>query len=927
MEKRVLKDLSALFGRVFSLLLNRSLMYQPGHPVIKQSVTDVHKAAVRLLDEVSPLVYILDRGNFFIDEEPLDPRINVHRVAALFKRCGLQSVSFEKGLTESELNIFAELFSSLASIANVEEVKTSLYQKGVFNIKVNHVIFRKVTEDDQVVSREALKKVTPMVDADDQETRKRFMETLLESVLSEEFAKTLNITNLMANPGAFSKRLIEVDLAAVAQQNQQDLGWDPPGYGTEVSPDLDGTADGAPEIGTAPSGRGPAGGTGASGGGGGEGALGDGADGTGGGRGPGGGEGTSAATGIGGGGSGMAGQPGTGGIAPDGPYAGGHGTPDASASGEPAAATPSGRGDGGAGAQSATGSPLTEQDPDGTMPSIAAAARGRGAPAASESAAPPKGPAAGGATARTGNDAPESRTAADGAAETASGPGPMLLHQLQMMQQEVQKHLQGEGETNIADLAQAIFEMKKQLLEGIQAQKALGIAYANETAITQTANQLADQVMMELIKDEYQAGKVTTQRLAHLIRRIIPEAAELKRLLPQIKRTLLTEGMPMAEYLNLIGELRSELQSEELTRILEESSDSIGLDGKDLVEEIKRNPGQAAELIYLASQIRQGGGDEAALSDILVEYVEHLGNQMAKDAPEDDPDREGHLKRVMGDIESTLLQKLSTMNVNADALTRMEHRINERMESILDNMRVQWLQSQGGQSTSAEAKPRMLTVLQTLEHHVGEDEELAGILKTIRAKVAAGEIEENNFSQIHEEIARQKQLLREQAGKTSMAEGILSSDEVMFIMEKEIARAKRYGAWFSAVSLAFVSAKPAMKLLDGVLTNEMIMEAALELLSTTFREVDYIGRIGKNRIMALLPTIDQPNAKKALDRVLRLLHAKPLDVDGIPVELRVAGVAAAFDEDQTPDAQRFAKHISRQLNDMVARLKNIQVLF
>jgi GGDEF domain-containing protein len=118
-----------------------------------------------------------------------------------------------------------------------------------------------------------------------------------------------------------------------------------------------------------------------------------------------------------------------------------------------------------------------------------------------------------------------------------------------------------------------------------------------------------------------------------------------------------------------------------------------------------------------------------------------------------------------------------------------------------------------------------------------------------------------------------------------------------------------------------------MKALDDVLTNEMVMEASLETLTTTFREVDYIGRIGKNKIMVLLPTIDLNDAKKALGRVLGILNAKPLNVNGVPVQLRVAGVAAAFDEDQTPDAQRFAKHIARQLADMVARLKNIQVLF
>ena len=918
MEKRVLKDLSALFGRVFSLLLNRTLMYQASHPVIKQSVSDVNKAASRLLEEVSPLVFILDRGQFFIDEEPLDPRINVNRVAILFKKSGIQSISFEKGLSESELSIFAELFSNLSAVSNVEEVKNGLFQKGVFNIKVNHVVFRKVTEDDQVVSREALKKVTPMMDTDDQEDRKRFMETLLESVLTEEFAKTLSITNLMANPAAFSKQLIEVDLAAAEQNAAKAPVWDTPGYGTEVSPDMTEDETEGPGAGTATAHGDP------------DASPSDGGDG--------GAPGTRQGAGM-GGSAGTGGTPGTGDASGFRDPSVSGSTPGRGGIDRGSTGTSQDRGDrhdtmaGTSGATGFSGGPGESADPDGdvegTLPGTSTHL------AEADHDTPPREPQAGmgtGATPATSEHpdpgAGEMRIRPDGKPSATAGHGPMLLHQLEKMQQEVHKHLHGRGETSIADLAQAIFEMKKQLLEGIQAQKAIGIAYANEAAITQTANQLADQVMMELIKEEYQAGKVTTQRLAYLIRRIIPEASELKRLLPQIKSTLLAEGMPMTDYLNLIGELRHELQSEELSRIIEESSASIGLDGKELMEEIKRNPGQAAELIYLASEVRKSGGDDAALSDILVEYVEHMGAQAAKEAEEaGDADGASHMQRVMGDIESTILKKLSQMNVNSDVLTRMEQRINERMEAILDNMRVQWLHTQSGQSQAMTEKPRMLTVLQTLEHHVGEDEELAAILKTVRDKAAAGEIEENNFSQIHDEITRQKKILREQAGITSMAEGILSADEVMFIMEKEIARAKRYGSFFSAISLAFVSAKPAMKALDDVLTNEMVMEASLETLTTTFREVDYIGRIGKNKIMVLLPTIDLNDAKKALGRVLGILNAKPLNVNGVPVQLRVAGVAAAFDEDQTPDAQRFAKHIARQLADMVARLKNIQVLF
>ena len=499
----------------------------------------------------------------------------------------------------------------------------------------------------------------------------------------------------------------------------------------------------------------------------------------------------------------------------------------------------------------------------------------------------------------------------------------LLLHQLELMQTKVQKHLHGEGDVDLADLTQAIFEMKNQLLEGIQAQKTLGIAYGNEPSIIANANALADSVLVELVREEYLAGQITTQRLAMIIRRLIPEAEELKRLLPILKSTLLDAGMPLPDYLKLINELGTELQNEELARILSESSETIGVDSDLLIEEVKRNPDQAAELIYLASEIRKGTGDEAVLSDILVDYVERIGRQMAVD---DDGQQDGnHLNNVMKNVKSGILEHLARTDLAPEALLRMEERLNERMDGIMDKMRVEWLNAQSCKSATERIKP--LSVIQTLENNVGEDEELSSILQQVRAKVNAGEIEENDFSRIHTEILRQKKLRDAKARGNPLPAEILNPDELMHVLEKEIARAKRYNAPFSALAFSFVKAKPKIKALENLVTIDDVLLAACEKLVETFREVDFIGQIGKNKMVVILPMIDRDKAKVALERVLRTLHAEPLVVKEIPMQLRVAGVVTEYDENQTADARLFARQVSNQLMDMVARVKNIQVLF
>ncbi len=860
MDTSTLKGKLARFGRSLALLLGRGLMYQASHPMVRDSVNELHKVAELIFPSISPLVFILNREQFYVDEEMLDPRVNVKRIATLFKTHGIQSVSFEEGLKISEIDIFIDIFSSMTISTDAEAIKDDLFSKGAFNIKINHVTYKKVTEDDQIISREALKDITPDMDSDDQESRKKFMDTLLESVLAEEFANTLNIQSLLANPAAVSKNMIKADMAS-AQQIK--------------------TASSVADVG-------PGGGTGSGGG----------SD-----SGTGSGPSEGAGPGYGGSSGSVAGIDGGIGTTPGMAHGTGRIAQGGTTGGDAAQGFgPGGGGSGVAGSNAAI---------DGGVGTVSEGG-GDGIQSASDSMA-------GAGTGAVAGDA-------TGPTSEEGGHGPMLIHQLEMLQREVDKQLKGQGDLSLTDLAEAVVEMKKRLFEDIQTQKAIGIAYANENVIIQNANKLTDKVLVKLVQEEYKAGKITTPRLAQIILRLIPDAQDLKRLLPQIKIALLAEGMSPEKYLDLIQELKNELQSEDLVRILEESSETIGVDGEGLIDELKQNPDQAAKLIYLASEIRKGTGDESALADILVDYVEQLSSQKAMDAGGKDPgDGDEHLKTVVTDVESTIMNQLGQMNLGDDVLKRMEGRINDRMESILDKMRVEWLNTQT-RSKKVE-KHSSLSVLQTLEHNVGRDEELRTILQAVRTKFEAGDIEENNFSQIQEEITRQKQRLKEEADGKEMPDGVLKSDELMFILEKEVARANRYNAPFSALAFSLVKAKPTMKSLQRLVTTENIMTAALEKLSLTFREVDYIGQIGKNKIVAILPMVAQPEAKLALSRVMALLHAKPLDVNEVPVQLRVAGVVTAFSTEHTKDVQAFAKQLSNQLTDMVARIKNIQVLF
>jgi GGDEF domain-containing protein len=815
------KNQLAQFGRTIALMFNRSMMYQPNHPFVEQSIDMFQEGAMNLLDVISPLVFILNRDEFFVDEEPLDPRLNVGRLVMLFKNNGIQSLSIEPGIERREIKVFLEVFGNISKYSGAEGFKKAIFARGVTSIKVNHVRYKKVTDDDEVIARDTLKELTPQMMAaeDEAKTRKMFMDTLLESVLTEEFAKTLNIETLMANPGAVSSNMIQADLESVSSA----------GKGPGAGPGGRDAGDGEGESGA---GREDGGGSGGPAGTGGAGA----------GPGPGPGE---------GGGPGVGAGPGP----------------------EPG----KGGGPGGLGDESGTGI------------------------GAGETGAESGGPGGTG------------------------GHGGLLFQQLDMMRIEVEKHLEGKGDVAIADLAGAVFDMKKQLLEGIEAQKALGVAYENEAAILDNANDLTDRVLVQLVKDEYQQGKITPARMAQILRRLVPEASELKRLLPKIKTALLEEGMSHTHYLELVQELSKELQSEGLANILQESGEDIGVDGDQLIAEFKQNPEQAAQLIYLASEIRKGTGDDDALAEILAGYVEQMGGQMALDQTEE-KDNPEHLKQVMGSIESNIVRQLGKMDVGGDVIDKLEARLNARMETVLDQMRAEWIKTkaQTGEGGGPAKPHKVLSVLQTLEQSVSEHDELGAILKIVRNKVEAGEIDENDYKKIQDEISSQKQLAKEREANRVMPTGVIKASAMAFILEKEIARANRYDYSFSALAFSMVQIKPRAKVPAGTINNEILMEAVLALLSQTFREVDIVGQLGKNTIVAMLPLINREDSKKALNRVMKVLQDKPIDVKGVPVDFKFAGIAISFDGEHTPDGKSFIRVMSGRLQDMANRLKNIQ---
>ena len=723
-------------SRAFSLMFNRTTMYKIDHPFAKQSIEEVYKAIKDGLFELSPIVITFNRDQFFIEDEPFDHRLNIARMAAHFKKTGIQSISFEEGLKTSEVVEFVKIFSDSKTYSTAPSMIIALTENKVSNLKINHFIYKKVTTDDEIISKDKLDEMS--ADAKDGSSKKMLHEVInmmTESVLMEEVEKSISLDSLIADPEKLSKDIISKDLsmANIGQTENNNAGLH-------------------------------------------------------------------------------------------------------------------------------------------------------------------------------------------------------ILEQLDLFKDEIQKVTENQNNLSLSKLANAVFDLKKQLIKGIETQKELGIRYENEKQIISEANALTDQVLIQLIKDEYRKGEISIQRLAQIIRRLIPNPKELRRFIPKLSEAMLGQGMTKGEFFRLLQELEKELETENLIEYLEKGAEDIGIASEELIDEFKNDPSSAAELIYLASEIRKGTEDEDFLKDLLVEYIERLGSTIVLDNKSQKKiEGDENLKKVIAGVESEILEKLENKGIEPGVLEAVQQRLIDRMESTFNELTANWKNKE--ENSDSKREDRKSSIFEMLEESVNEDEEFYTILKQVRSNIKELDINENNFQDIYCEIRKLIKLQEENKEKSgnrnkkALPAGILSYNQTLLFIDKEISRSLRYGTPFSIITFSIekiLSKQPIPKgSIDGSHVNKLIMDELISIL----RDADIVGILTKKILVVLLPMTENENARIALRRLLKSLQAKNFQVNGLSFSVRFAGYVTSFDVDERQDSATFINNAENGHNEFLVRLKNVQDLY
>ena len=214
-------------GKSFVLLFNRVSMYGPGHPFSAQAIEEFYQSILELLKTTSPVVLIYTRDQFFLEDEMVDRSLNYSKMGLHFKKAQVTSISIEKELEKREVEDFVKVFLDTRHYPSAEHMRSAVAALRVNHIKINHIFYQKVTEDDQVVAKSVAENSERL--SGELDSSRHYQEALgmiAGKLLMEELDQNISLKSLIADPAGFSHDLVSKGLSAATSQG---AGCGPPG--------------------------------------------------------------------------------------------------------------------------------------------------------------------------------------------------------------------------------------------------------------------------------------------------------------------------------------------------------------------------------------------------------------------------------------------------------------------------------------------------------------------------------------------------------------------------------------------------------------------------------------------------------------------------------------------------------------------------
>ena len=142
-----------LIARPFNLAFNNAFMYGGSHQTTKDSAASYYLVLQPYLEISSGITVSVERGSIFIENHCVDKLLSVSRIVSRCSKTGVQSVTFDRDASVESVQAFFYVMGAIADFTNVDSMQAHFIKERIYGVKINYVVYQKVTLDDKVVNK------------------------------------------------------------------------------------------------------------------------------------------------------------------------------------------------------------------------------------------------------------------------------------------------------------------------------------------------------------------------------------------------------------------------------------------------------------------------------------------------------------------------------------------------------------------------------------------------------------------------------------------------------------------------------------------------------------------------------------------------------------------------------------------------------
>jgi hypothetical protein len=183
-----------LIARPFNLAFNNAFMYGGSHQTTKDSAAAFYRVLQPLLNSASNITVSVDRGSVFIESHCVDKVVSVPRIISRLTKTGVQSVTFDREASQESVQALYYVMGALSEFHSVDQMQTYLRDARISGVRINYVVYQKVTLDDTVVDKITFSETQLLLNSQKETSVQADPEKILK-----EFSEILSLRN--STPG------------------------------------------------------------------------------------------------------------------------------------------------------------------------------------------------------------------------------------------------------------------------------------------------------------------------------------------------------------------------------------------------------------------------------------------------------------------------------------------------------------------------------------------------------------------------------------------------------------------------------------------------------------------------------------------------------------------------------------------------------